>query len=108
MRSWTLRPPSRSLRRRLFDSGGEAESETPWMGLFAPVLSAACLAAAAMLPAGVPGRAQADPASTNSALMAALDHGAQQSLLNNFAAPSFTSTNISSRRSTNALSTGWN
>lgn len=108
MRSWTPRKPSPALRRRLFGERCEPETGTPWMGLFAPLLSAACLFAAAMLPAGAPSRAHADPASTNTALLAALDHSAQQSQLNNFAVPSFTSTNISPRRSTNALSTGWN
>jgi hypothetical protein len=78
------------------------------MGWFAPALSAACLFAAAVLPAGVPAAVRAEAAPTNAPLFAALDHMAHQSQLNRFGGPGFTSTNLSGRRSTNALSSGWN
>ncbi len=108
MNSWTPRRPSPVLRRRLFGEPAETEVAPGGMGWFAPALSAACLFAAALLPATVPERAHADTTGTNTALLAALDHANGQSLMNHLAASSFKSTNISAARSTNALSTGWN
>jgi fatty acid desaturase len=75
---------------------------------FAPALSAACLFAATLIPATVPSHAHAETPGTNSALLAALDHANGQSLMNHLASSSFKSTNVSTARSTNALSTGWN
>ena len=78
------------------------------MGWFAPALSAACLFAAAMAPAPVSGEARADGSGTNLTLLAVLEHATGQSQMNHLASSSFKSTNISTARSTNGLSTGWN
>jgi len=108
MHSWTPRNPSPGLRRRLFGEPPEAETTAGGMGWFAPALSAACLFAATLIPATVPSHAHAETPGTNSALLAALDHANGQSLMNHLASSSFKSTNVSTARSTNALSTGWN
>lgn len=74
-----------------------------WMGWFAPALSAACLFAAALVPATVPSRVQADTGGTNSAALAALEHSASLSQMNHLAISSFNSTSLPANRSTNAL-----
>lgn len=79
-----------------------------WMGWFTPALSAACLFAAALAPATVPARVQADPASTNTAVLAALEHSASLSQMNHLAVSSFKSTSLPANRSTNALAPDWN